>query len=131
VRFGSYKLCRELRTLPIFGWLKIINYQQARMYLIRRPQEIRESTTRGSVRKSLWKCYTCFWYETKTGVVHILIILSTQTFVPPYQWKSLAETFGNRWLRPILKNNQNRYHPRVGFTPKIPKTRYCFYCEQS
>jgi len=34
---------------------------------------------------------------------------------------------------PILKNNQNTYHPRFGFTPKIgitfPKTGFCFYCE--
>jgi len=32
--------------------------------------------------------------------------------------------------RPILKNNQNMYHPRFGFTPKtgvtFPKTRLLF-----
>jgi len=32
----------------------------------------------------------------------------------------------------ILKNNQNTYHPRFDFTPKIgiafPKTGFCFYC---
>jgi len=35
--------------------------------------------------------------------------------------------------RPILKNNQNTYHPRFGFTPKTGKeflkTGFCFYCE--
>jgi len=35
-------------------------------------------------------------------------------------------------LSPILKNNQNTYHPRFGFTPKtgtaLPKTGFCFYC---
>jgi len=34
--------------------------------------------------------------------------------------------------KPILKNNQNTYHTRFGFTPKtgvaFPKTRFCFYC---
>jgi len=33
---------------------------------------------------------------------------------------------------PILKNNQNTYHPRFGFTPKtgvaFPKTGFYFYC---
>ena len=37
--------------------------------------------------------------------------------------------------RPILKNNQNKYHPRFGFTPKtdisFPKTGFCFYCDCS
>jgi len=35
--------------------------------------------------------------------------------------------------KPILKNNQNTYHPRFGFIPKtviaFPKTGFCFYCE--
>ena len=34
--------------------------------------------------------------------------------------------------RPILKNNQNTYYPRFGFTPKrgmaFPKTGFCFNC---
>jgi len=30
---------------------------------------------------------------------------------------------------PILKNNQNTYYPRFGFTPQVafPKTGFCFY----
>jgi len=37
--------------------------------------------------------------------------------------------------RSILKNNQNTYHPRSGFTPKAGiaslKTGFCFYCDQT
>jgi len=35
---------------------------------------------------------------------------------------------------PILKNNQNKYHPRFGSTLKtgiaFPKTGFCFYCDE-
>jgi len=34
--------------------------------------------------------------------------------------------------RPILKNDQNMYQPRFGYTPKtgiaFPKTGFCFHC---
>jgi len=43
-------------------------------------------------KKRFVEFYTCFGYETKTGVERISVIFHCRS-VKPHQWKALAETF--------------------------------------
>jgi len=47
--------------------------------------------------------------------------------------RDLLNDMAEHW--DILKNNQNTYYPRFGFTSEtgtaIPKTGFCFYCNGS
>jgi len=82
------------------------------------------------------ECYTCFGRETKMGVVRISVIfkmdLGSATSMESSR-RDLSKDMAEE--RCILKNNQNKHHPRFGFTPKAgiayPKRVFCFYCVES
>jgi len=50
------------------------------------------------------ECYTCFERETKTKVVHILVIFQDKTYFQSYHSKSLSETFHVAEHGSVLKN---------------------------
>jgi len=74
-----------------------------------------------------WECCTCFGYETKTGIVRILLDLCSATSIE----SCCRDLNAMDEHRPILKNNQNTYHPILVSHPKqiaFIKTEFCFYC---
>jgi len=72
-------------------------------------------------------------YETKTGVVRILAIFQHRLCSATSMESSRGDLLNDMAEhRPILKNNQNTYKPRLGFTPitgvAFNRTGFCFYC---